>query len=91
MLKEKPLLRHLVPRKMVDAPHQIHLGGILMQPGSDNDYIIERIGESDAILCWNYSVADNPNAVVSITQLNTGERWAWTQDTGVFVDTRRSE
>lgn len=76
--------RHPVPNDMVSSPHMIHLEGILMQPGKDNDYTIE----GGHINWWN-PLADRKELVVSVTRLTDGARWALSKEHGVFVDTRK--
>lgn len=78
--------RHPVPRDMIEAPHMIHLDGALMQPGKDNDYTIE-----EGHINWWNPLASDPCLVVSVTRLTDGARWAFSQEYGVFVDTRKNE
>ena len=82
----KPIFKHNIPFYMVNGPHQVHLDGMLMQPGIQNDYNINR-GEQTSLSWWNESWTED--SVISITRLDTGERWAMTKIHGVFVDTRR--
>lgn len=89
-MSERPTYQHIIPAELVENPHLVHLGGALMQPGINNDYTIECHGGTTIIKWWNGVSEDDPDIVISVTRLDTGERVALTPKDGVFVDTRRS-
>lgn len=90
MTQVNPHYSCIVPRDMVDGPHMVHFSGVLMQPGRNNDYTIEFLNDTDAIIhWWDSEIESYADKLVSITQLRTGARWAFSSESGVYVDTRR--
>ena len=84
-----PYYSCIVPKELVDGPHMVHFAGVLMQPGKHNDYTIEFIEEDAVIHWWDDAVVGYGEKLVSITDLRTGSRWAYSSEDGVYVDTRR--
>jgi len=86
----KPNFTTTVPSHMFKGPHMVHLNGVFVHPGRDNDYTLFHSDsdlESVIIYWWNPSV--RPKDVVSVLRLDTGERWGHSAIEGVFVDTRK--
>jgi hypothetical protein len=90
-MTNKPSYSCVVPYKMVSRPHMIHLNGLLVQPGKENDYTIQFIQNEykEAVIHWWVSIDDLPEKLVSITRLEDGARWAYSSKWGVYVDTER--
>jgi hypothetical protein len=66
-----------IPEDMVKMPHMIHVNGCLAQPGTLNDYIIKTEGYRGMVLLCLYEVSIKLGEIlVSVTNIQTGERWA---------------
>lgn len=89
MEQESPFYSCVVPRDMVNGPHMVHFAGVLMQPGRHNDYTIEFTDEDAIVHWWDAIVNEYPEKLISVTHLRTGARWAYSSESGVYVDTRK--
>lgn len=87
---DKPCYEHAIPLYMVEGPHLVHFDGRLVQPGRHNDYTFHRSEDEGLVLCrwWNASVAGARVKLVSVVRLDTGDRWAYSSEEGVYIDTR---
>lgn len=86
---EKPCYSCVVPGDMIDCPHLIFFHGTLLHPGLHNDYVLEVKENITLLHLWNPEICDYKEKLISIVKLNTGERWAYSSDEGVYVDTRK--
>ena len=82
----------MVPSYMIEGPHLVHLNGTLMNPGEDNDYTIGISNKNPTaaiIYWWDPNIKHmKKNISISITRMDTGERWCFSNVDGVFLDTR---
>jgi len=87
---DAPCYEHAVPQHMIDGPHLVHFDGRLVQPGRHNDYTFHNSENEGMVLCrwWNTSVATAKIKLVSIIRMDTGDRWAFSSEEGVYIDTR---
>lgn len=73
--------RHDVPGDILEQQVlMIFRNGLLMQPGADNDYMLDR---KAGIVRWNVPLAEDEQ--VCLMSPLTGARWAWTPQCGTFV------
>lgn len=87
---EQPHYEHDVPLYMLEGPNLVHFDGRLAQPGHHNDYTFHRSEKEGLAICrwWNPSMRSAKVKLVSITRLDTGDRWAFSSQDGVYIDTR---
>jgi len=85
-MTDERIARHPMPKYFLDAPHMVFRDGIIAQPGLDNDYSVDDGGD-DAVLEWHEPL--RRGEVTCVVRLDTGERWAWSTEEGVYVDTRK--
>lgn len=88
---EKPCYSCRIPLDMIEVPHLIFLDGVLIQPGRENDYVLEMIDNTAYLHVWNPEICNYDEKLICIVKLNTAERWAYSSKEGVYVDTRKDE
>jgi len=94
---DKPSHITKVPAYMFNGPHMVHLNGLFVHPGRDNDYTLYHsiFEESDFvnIYWWHPEVGRMAKTAeemtISVLRLDTGERWGHSNTEGVFIDTRK--
>jgi len=79
---------------MFEGPHMVHLNGVFVHPGRDNDYtLFHAEGDFINIHWWNPAVElmakTTEEVTISVVRLDTGERWGYSNMEGVFIDTRK--
>ena len=81
----------VVPTDMISDPHLIFVNGILVNPGKNNDYTIQKGVEESKVVWWSPEIIDSfghGDIHVIVIKLNDGTRWGFSNKEGIFLDTR---
>lgn len=93
-MEDNPSYKTSVPTYMLEGPHMIHLNGIFVHPGRDNDYTFGIENGKTIVFWWNPEIeymVKTSEMVVSVLRLDTGERWGISNQDGIFIDTRKNK